>query len=102
MSCCKPGSSAGVDRYTTFAGIDCGGNTRRVMALIEHHTLLQVDRPDAAFWAYFHQRRNARTGVQCDDLLLLASFVNQVRELFESCSDADGITLLEQLEEECF
>jgi len=101
MACCKSGSSAGVDRYTTFAGIDCEGNTRRVMLRIEQHTR-ETTRSDAAFWSYFHQRRQARTGVQCDDLLLLASFVNQVRDLFESCGDTDGIALLERLEEECF
>lgn len=98
MSCCKSPSDAPTDRYVSFEGIDCAGNTRRVIERIEAHTRGGND----PFWSYFQQRRNATRGVRCDDLLLLASFVNPVRELFEAHDDAEGLALLERLEEECF
>lgn len=87
------------DRYKSFCGIDCVGNTKRVMALIDHHTR---DLQDDKFWKYFYGRRNATTGPACDDLLLLASFVNPIRELFETRQDQEALRLLEQLEDECF
>lgn len=93
-------SAPKADRYASFCGIDCAGNAQRLIERIEQHTL---DRDDVGpFWPYFHQRRRATSGVRCDDLLLLASFVNPIRELFEALDDAEGLTLLEQLEEECF
>jgi hypothetical protein len=101
MSSCKPDTSQGTDRYVTFLGIDFDGQTRNVMARIDHHTLGEGGQ-DNAFWAYFRKRRQARSGVQCDDLLLLASFVNQVRELFEAQADEEGLAMLDQLEDECF
>lgn len=97
----SPSVSAQTDRYVTFLGIDFEGQTRRVMQRIELHTL-GVGGQDNAFWQYFRRRREARNGVQCDDLLLLASFVNQVRELFEAMADDQGLAMLDQLEDECF
>jgi hypothetical protein len=57
---------------------------------------------DVPFWIYFFKRRNATEGMRCDDQLLLASFVNQIRELFEDCGDGIGLAWLDQLEYECF
>jgi hypothetical protein len=94
---CAHGST---DRYVSFQGIDCEGNTRRVMALIDRYTL--GGEPVDAFWTYFHKRRAATLGPRFDDLLLLSSFVNPVRELFEAKDDAEGLALLEKLEDECF
>lgn len=87
-----------VDRYRSFKGIDFDGQSNRMMARIKSHT----DGSSDLFWAYFYQRRNATQGARCDDLLLLASFVNQIRELFEAREDALGLTWLDQLENECF
>ncbi|WP_290873243.1 N(2)-fixation sustaining protein CowN [Aquabacterium sp.] len=97
----RPSAPSQTDRYVTFLGIDFDGQTRRVMQRIEQHTLGGGGQ-DNAFWQYFRQRRQARNGVQCDDLLLLASFVNQVRELFEAMADEEGLAMLDQLEDECF
>jgi hypothetical protein len=99
MDTCKPDTVTPGDRYVTFLGIDFDGQTRQVMDRIEMHTLRGAH--DNAFWAYFRKRREARNGVQCDDLLLLAAFVNQVRELFEQLGDEEGTAMLERLEEEC-
>lgn len=95
-----PHAQGATDRYVSFQGIDCEGNTRRVMALIDRYTL--GGEPLDAFWSYFHKRRAATLGPRFDDLLLLSSFVNPVRELFEAKGDAEGLALLEKLEDECF
>ena len=79
-------------------GIDFDGLYQRMMKRIALHT----EGSDDAFWAYFYKRRNATTGMRCDDQLLLSSFVNQVRELLEAKDDAQGLEWLDQLENECF
>jgi hypothetical protein len=86
------------DRYRTFKGIDFDGQANRMMARIASHTQ-GLDDP---FWTYFFKRRNATQGMRCDDQLLLASFVNQIRELLESRGDDTGLAWLDQLENECF
>ena len=86
------------DRYRSFKGIDCDGQASRMMARIAFHTQAGNDR----FWAYFFERRHAQSGMRCDDLLLLASFVNQIRELFETGGDEIALAWLDQLENECF
>jgi len=87
-----------VDRYRTFKGIDFEGQASRMLERIDAHTGQAKD----LFWTYFNQRRNATEGARCDDLLLLASFVNQIRELFEERNDETALAWLDQLENECF
>jgi len=87
-----------VDRYLTFKGIDFDGQANRMLERIESHTR----NVDNLFWTYFYKRRNATNGARCDDLLLLASFVNQIRELFEEHDDEISLAWLDQLENECF
>ena len=87
-----------LDRYRSFKGIDFAGQAHRMMSRIESHTLQETN----PFWAYFFKRRNTTEGARCDDQLLLASFVNQIRELFEARGDALGLAWLDQLENECF
>lgn len=93
---CRQGTP---DRYVSFQGIDCDGNASLVMACIvrltaapEHHD---------AFWDYFMQKRNGGSGPRPDDLFLIHSNINQVRELFEASGDAEAMALLLKLEEEC-
>lgn len=87
-----------VDRYRTFKGIDFEGQASRMLERIDSHT----GDANNLFWTYFNQRRNATEGGRCDDLLLLASFVNQIRELFEERNDETALAWLDQLENECF
>ena len=87
-----------VDRYRTFKGIDFDGQANRMLERIDSHTREAND----LFWTYFNKRRNATEGARVDDLLLLASFVNQIRELFEDRGDELGLAWLDQLENECF
>jgi hypothetical protein len=90
--------AATADRYRSFKGIDFDGQSDRMMARIQLHT----QNTDNKFWPYFFQRRSATKGMRCDDLLLLASFVNPIRELLEERDDELGLEWLDQLERECF
>ena len=87
-----------IDRYRSCKGIDFDDQASRMITRIESHT----QGTDDSFWTYFDNRRHATQGMQCDDQLLLASFVNQIRELFESRADDIGLAWLDQLENECF
>jgi N(2)-fixation sustaining protein CowN len=87
------------DRYVTFIGLDCDGMARRVMACIDRH--LAVPERCNAFWQYFERKRRQGSGPQPDELFLIHSNINQVRELFETWGDEEALRLLEQLEEEC-
>jgi len=90
---------AGVDRYVSFLGLDCSGRARRVMARVDHH--LAIDGRRTAFWQYFDKKRTATSGPAPDDLLLIHSCINQVRELFETWQDEEGLALLDDLEVNC-
>lgn len=93
------GCNKELDRYISFDGIDCDGNARRVMAMIER------DLPEAGsskpFWEYFMAKRTPRSGPTPDDLFLVHSHLNQIREFFEERGDEEALALLFKLEEEC-
>lgn len=90
---------ANTDRYISFAGIDCAGNARRVMAFIERN--MAASGEAQAFWTYFMAKRTPRSGPAPDDLFLVHSYINQIREFFEACGDTEALELLLQVEEEC-
>ena len=54
------------DRYTSFDGIDCDLNARRVMAFIERN--MAASEGDQPFWTYFMGKRTPRSGPVPDDL----------------------------------
>lgn len=87
------------DRYVTFEGIDCDGNARRLMALIDGH--LTDPGKGNAFWDYFQKKRAGGSGPKPDDLFLIHSNINQIRDFLEDCADEEGLALLMQIEEEC-
>jgi len=87
------------DRYVSFQGIDCTGNARRIMEFIDRHQA--IPGRSNVFWEYFAKQRAGGSGPKPDDLLLIHSSINQVRELFETWEDEEALQLLEQLEEEC-
>lgn len=87
------------DRYLSFVGIDCAGNARRIIEYIERNR--EAAGPAQAFWSYFMAKREPAHGLPPDDLFLVHSYINQIRELFESCNDADALALLLKVEEEC-
>jgi len=87
------------DRYLSFEGIDCAGNARRIMEYIVRNQASAG--PGEAFWAYFMAKRQPTHGLAPDDLFLVHSYINQIRELFENCGDTEALALLMQVEEEC-
>jgi hypothetical protein len=87
------------DRYISFDGIDCNGNASRIMALIESH--MRESGKSEPFWEYFMAKRKPRSGPPPDDLFLVHSHLNQIREFFEERGDDEALALLFKLEEEC-
>jgi hypothetical protein len=93
------GCNKELDRYISFDGIDCDGNARRMMSMIELH--LPEAGASKPFWEYFMAKRTPRSGPPPDDLFLVHSHLNQIREFFEERGDAEALELLFKLEEEC-
>ena len=87
------------DRYITFEGIDCDGNARRLMELLDQQ--LALPGRSNVFWEYFNRKRAGEAGPKADDLFLIHANINQVREFFETWQDEEGMRLLQQVEEEC-
>ena len=88
-----------VDRYVSFSGIDFDGHCRALIETIERYHAGEGAREP--FWGWFLDlRRN--DPAKRDDLLLLSSLVNPLRERFEAHGDAEALALLERAEEECF
>jgi len=87
------------DRYISFCGIDCDLNARRLMEVLDAH--LQEPGRGNVFWDYFQKKRRGEGGPQVDDLFLIHSNINQIREFLEGCDDEAGLALLEQIEVEC-
>jgi len=87
------------DRYISFDGIDCDGQARMVMQRIDQH--LAIPERRNAFWEYFLLKRSGAKGPSYDDLYMVHSSINQVRELFEMWGDPEDLLLLQKIEEEC-
>jgi hypothetical protein len=69
------------------------------MACIDRH--LAFPGRSNRFWELFSKKRAGGSGPRPDDLFLIHSNVNQIRELFETWQDDEAPALLERLEEEC-
>lgn len=87
------------DRYVSFCGIDCDGNARLLMQYVRRH----IDDPakNNAFWDKFRDKLEGRSSERCDELFLVHSYINMIRELFETYGDDEALVLLEKIEEEC-
>ena len=92
-------SNITTDRYITFDGIDCDGNARILMSYIHKH----IDDPQKTnkFWDYFRKKAEGGNGPKPDDLFLIQSNLNQIRELFELYEDSEALALLDVVEIEC-
>jgi hypothetical protein len=92
------------DRYVTFKGIDGEGNSRRLLELLRKY----IDDPATSnpFWEKFKTGLNragdasSGSGNRRDELLLVHSYINNIRELFEAHDDGEALGLLQQVEEE--
>lgn len=90
------------ERYVTFRGIDCAGNSAKVL---EHvHALISDPAKSNAFWDRFKERAKAAEDKQnrvTDELCLLCSHTYFIEELFEEYGDEEGLRHLRRLEQEC-
>ncbi|MCE0495309.1 N(2)-fixation sustaining protein CowN [Vibrio salinus] len=71
----------------------------RVLELIDTH------KKNDKYWLHFKQKAaDMRNGIGpiSDAQFLLHCNVYYLRELFEDCNDYEGLTILEQLEVDCF
>lgn len=92
------------DRYVSFAGIDGDGNARELMRMLRCH----IDDPDKnnRFWELFKAKldragKPTEADGHCfDELFLIHSYINNIRELFERYDDQAALALLEQIEAE--
>jgi N(2)-fixation sustaining protein CowN len=96
------GEEARPDRYKSFTGIDCDGQSRELVAAIRRH----IDDPSRsdAFWEAFKTKlaEASDTGRHpADQLRILCAAVGYIEELLERNGDTAGIALLHRLEEEC-
>ena len=92
------------DRYVSFVGIDGDGNARKLVAMLRQH----IDDPARSnrFWEMFKEKL-ARVGQpdqtggrSLDELFLIHSYINNIRELFEEYEDRPALELLERIETE--
>jgi hypothetical protein len=96
--------SGKTDRYVTFKGIDGDGNARRLVAMLRRY----IDDPAHAnpFWEKFKEKLALAAsgahnhGRHLDELFLVHSYINNIRELLEELDDREAIALLHQVEME--
>ena len=92
------------DRYVSFVGIEGDKNSRKLVAMLRTH----IDDPlkTNRFWELFQKKLNLvgqpdENGGRClDELFLIHSYINNIRELFEEYDDQAALALLEQIESE--
>ncbi|NTV49080.1 MAG: N(2)-fixation sustaining protein CowN [Geobacteraceae bacterium] len=92
------------DRYVSFVGIEGDKNSRELMAMLRRH----IDDPQKTnrFWELFIKKLDLvgltdNNGGRClDELFLIHSYINNIRELFELYDDQPALALLEQIETE--
>lgn len=92
------------DRYVSFAGIEGDRNSQELVELLRRH----IDDPAKSnmFWEKFKEKlarvgHPEGNGGRClDELFLIHSYMNNIRELFEEYGDQPALALLEQIEKE--
>lgn len=92
------------DRYVSFAGIEGEKNSRDLIRMLRQH----IDLPQRSnlFWEQFKSKLEkvgqpaANGGRELDELFLIHSYINNIRELFEEYGDREALALLERIETE--
>lgn len=92
------------DRYVSFVGIEGDKNSRELIAMLRRY----IDDPGKSnrFWEQFKEKLGCvgqpdQNGGRClDELFLIHSYINNIRELFELYADLPALALLDQIEEE--
>ena len=92
------------DRYVSFAGIEGDRNSCELIGMLRRH----IDDPDKTnrFWEQFKQKlarvgQPDENGGRClDELFLIHSYMNNIRELLELYDDRPALALLARIETE--
>ncbi|SFN43721.1 hypothetical protein SAMN05660284_01479 [Formivibrio citricus] len=87
------------DRYVSFAGLDCDGQARRLVALLRPY----MDDPEKrnAFWELFARKLAPESGPRHDELFLIHAHLNILRDQLELHEDHAALELLDKIEHEC-
>ncbi len=90
-------ASKSTDRYVSFCGLEC---EPRAAELVARTLSLAGSRdPGNPFWQLFRQKAEAEQGP--DALFLVHSYIFYMRDLFEQWEDAEGLAMLNQVEQDC-
>jgi len=92
------------DRYISFDGIEGDKNSRDLVAMLRRY----IDAPGDSnpFWDKFKEKLDRvgkpeeNGGRSLDELFLIHSYINNIRELFEDNDDQPALALLERIERE--
>jgi len=92
------------DRYVTFRGINGDGNAHFLVVMLRRH----IDDPAKTnlFWEKFKEKLDNTGAAKAngcrvlDELFLVHSYINNIRELFEEHDDQEALALLHQVEAE--
>jgi hypothetical protein len=89
------------DRYVSFEGIEGDRNSVELMAMLRRH----IDDPEKSnpFWEQFKEKlarvgQPDLSGRTLDELFLIHSYLNNLREFFEDQQDLPALALLERIE----
>jgi N(2)-fixation sustaining protein CowN len=96
---CKKGPADERDRYVSFVGLDCNGQARRLIAMLQPY----MDDPakSNAFWQLFARKLAPVSGPRHDELFLVHAHINILRDQLELNADEPALRLLDQIEQEC-
>lgn len=92
------------DRYVSFVGIEGDQNARQLVVMLRRH----IDDPQKSnrYWELFKEKLEKvgqpekTSGRHLDELFLIHSYINNIRELFEEYDDQPALALLEKIEAE--
>ena len=92
------------DRYVSFLDIEGDKNAQELVKLLRRH----IDDPEKSnpFWERFKEklarvgRPELNGGRSLDELFLIHSYINNIRELFEEYEDSPALAVLERIEKE--
>jgi hypothetical protein len=87
------------DRYVSFVGLDCNGQAKRLVAMLQ--TYMQDTEKQNAFWLLFAKKLAPESGPRHDELFLIHAHINILRDQLEIHQDSAALALLDQIEHEC-